>query len=475
MSSEYQNISIDQLPEVVAAMKQAHIEEGPASLELRLDRLQRAERLLQENHHELVEAISADYGNRSRYQSLAADIGMSIKSLQYAQENVAQWMQTSENSEPMPGMQARIEFQPLGLVGIIVPWNFPLNLAFSPLAGVFAAGNRAMFKPSELTPRTSALLAKLVSQYFAPLELTTVLGEADMGAAFSAQKFDHLIFTGSTAVGRHVMRAAAENLVPVTLELGGKSPVLVASDADLRTAVERTLTVKTFNAGQICMSPDYVLLPEGAQDEFVSHAREFMQQAFPTLIANGDYTSLVCDAHFERQIALLEDAKSKGATIISLAPQGEAAYDAASRKMATVLVLNATDDMRVMQEEVFGPVLPLKSYQHESEAVAYINAHDRPLAAYYFGENAENQRRMANMTTSGGLVINDIMTHSSVENLPFGGVGPSGMGAYHGIHGFLRFSHAKAVVEQSPAGESSLRLRAPYREKLEQLEQFLAN
>ncbi|EIC85909.1 coniferyl aldehyde dehydrogenase [Serratia sp. M24T3] len=475
MHNQYQSISISQLPDRVAAMKKAHIEQGPASLELRIDRLQRAEQLLKENHQDLADAICADYGNRSRYQSLAADIGMSIKSLQYARENVAQWMQSQVNSEPMPGMQARLEFQPLGLVGIIVPWNFPLNLAFSPLAGVFAAGNRAMFKPSELTPRTSALLAKLVSQYFDPLELTTVLGEADMGAAFSAQKFDHLIFTGSTAVGRHVMRAAAENLVPVTLELGGKSPVLVAPDANLRTAVERTLTVKTFNAGQICMSPDYVLLPEGAQDEFVGHAREFMQQAFPTLLGNADYTSLVCDAHFQRQIALLEDAESKGATVISLAPQGEAAYDAATRKMATVLVLNATDDMRVMQEEVFGPVLPLKSYQHESEAVAYINGHPRPLAAYYFGDNLANQRKMAEMTTSGVLVINDIMTHASIENLPFGGVGPSGMGAYHGIHGFLRFSHAKAVVEQSLAGESSLTLRAPYVEKLEQLEQFLAN
>jgi coniferyl-aldehyde dehydrogenase len=475
VNNEFKNITIDQLPGVVATMKQAHIEAGPASLELRLDRLQRAERLLKENHQALAEAICADYGNRSRYQSLAADVGMSIKSLQHAQENVAQWMQTQENSEPMPGMQARIEFQPLGVVGIIVPWNFPLNLAFSPLAGVFAAGNRAIFKPSELTPKTSALLAQLVSQYFDSLELTTVLGEADVGAAFSAQKFDHLIFTGSTAVGRHVMRAASENLVPVTLELGGKSPVLVAPDANLRTAVERTLTVKTFNAGQICMSPDYVLLPEGAQDEFVRHAREFMQQAFPTLQGNADYTSLVCDAHFERQIALLEDAKSKGATVVSLAPEGEVAYDAATRKMATVLVLNATDDMRVMQEEVFGPVLPLKSYQQEQEAVAYINAHPRPLAAYYFGDNAENQRRMADMTTSGGLVINDIMTHSSVESLPFGGVGPSGMGAYHGIHGFLRFSHAKAVVEQSPSGESSLRLRAPYGEKLEQLEQILSH
>ncbi|MCD7098842.1 coniferyl aldehyde dehydrogenase [Stenotrophomonas sp. MMGLT7] len=462
------------LAATVAAMKRAHVQDGPASAGLRRDRLGRAARLLTENHKELDAAIGADYGHRSPYQSLMADVLSSVGALQYAAENVEQWMQADEQPAPGPGMQARVQYQPLGVVGIISPWNFPLNLAFSPLAGVFAAGNRALIKPSELTPRTAGLLAELVGRYFDPLELTTVLGDAEVGAAFSAQAFDHLVFTGSTGVGRQVMRAAAENLVPVTLELGGKSPVVLDTDADVQVAAERVLTVKTFNAGQICISPDYVLLPEAARDAFVEHARRFVTRSFPTLQDNPDYTSIVSDRHFQRLQRLLDDARARGATVIGLQPQGEPEADAASRKLAPTLVLDASDEMQLMQEEIFGPILPLKTYRDADEALDYINAHPRPLAAYYFGNDAARQQRFGERTTSGALVINDVMTHATVESVPFGGVGASGIGAYHGIHGFRRFSHAKAVVVQSPGGESNLRLRAPYADGLAQVESLLA-
>ncbi len=466
-------VSTASLAKTIAAMKHAHVQDGPASVELRRDRLGRAAKLLTQHHRELVTAISADYGHRSPYQTLLADVLSSVGALQYAADNLTQWMQADEQPAPGQDMQARVQYQALGVVGIISPWNFPLNLAFSPLAGVFAAGNRALIKPSELTPRTADLLAELIDRYFDPLELTTVLGNAEVGAIFSSQAFDHLVFTGSTSVGRHVMRAAAENLVPVTLELGGKSPVILDVDADVQVAAERVLTVKTFNAGQICISPDYVILPEEARDVFVEAARSFVARSFPTLQANPDYTSIISDHHFQRLQDLLEDACALGATVIGLQPNGEVHADAATRKMAPTLVLGASDEMKVMQEEIFGPILPIKTYRDAEEPVRYINAHPRPLAAYFFGNDVTRQQHFAESTTSGALVINDVMTHASVESIPFGGVGASGMGAYHGLHGFRRFSHAKAVVVQSPGGEFNLRLRAPYAASLTRIESLL--
>ena len=463
-----------ELPAIVAAMKHAHRLDGPASAELRRDRLARAARLLSDNHRALVAAVSADFGHRSAYQTLLADVMSSVKSLNHAREHLESWLRADDQEPPAPGMQARVQYQALGVVGIISPWNLPLNLAFSPLAGVFAAGNRALLKPSELTPRTADLLATLIARYFDPLEFAAVVGDAGVGAAFSAQPFDHLVFTGSTAVGKHVMRAAAENLVPVTLELGGKSPVMLDTDADVALAAQRVLTVKTFNVGQICLAPDYVLLPAAARDEFVAQARRFVAGIFPTMQDNPDYTAIVNERHFTRLQNLLDDARAKGATLVSLAPPGEPDAAAATRKMAPVLVLDARDDMQVMQEEIFGPLLPVLAYGDRAEALDYIDTHPRPLAAYYFGPDAARQRDFEARTVSGALVVNDVMTHASVESLPFGGVGPAGMGAYHGAYGFRRFSHARAVVVQSPGGESNLRLRAPYAAGLAQIEKLLA-
>ncbi|MGH8384292.1 MAG: coniferyl aldehyde dehydrogenase [Pseudomonas sp.] len=462
----------DDLQVILRTMKRAHLAAGPADAALRKDRLRRATRLIRENHAAISAAISADFGNRSVYQSMIADMATTVKMLEDSAAHVEQWMKPEMVESPGPGMQAWIEQQPLGVVGIISPWNFPINLAFGPLAGVFAAGNTAMLKPSELTPKISELLAELIAGYFDPVELTVILGDASVGAAFSGLPFDHLVFTGSTSVGRHVMRAAADNLVPVTLELGGKSPVVVAEDFDMRTAVERTLTIKTFNAGQICLSPDYMMVTEDQREQLVMFSKEFITESFATLITNPEYTSIISERHFTRLVGLLTDAEQKGATLINLAPGSEPAFDETARKIAPHLVLDVTDDMAIMQEEIFGPLLPVKTYRSADEVIAYINANPRPLAAYYFGDNAQLQDQFMRETTSGGLVINDVMTHASIDSLPFGGVGASGIGAYHGVHGFRRFTHAKPVVVQSQDGASNLRLRAPYADKARALEAF---
>lgn len=462
----------DDLHVVLRAMKRAHLGAGPAPAALRQDRLIRAARLIRENYMAISAAINSDFGNRSVYQSMIADMATTVKMLEDSAENVELWMKPEVVQSPAPGMRAWIEQQPIGVVGIISPWNFPINLAFGPLAGVFAAGNTAMLKPSELTPKTSELLAELIAGYFDPIELTVILGDASVGAAFSGLPFDHLVFTGSTSVGRHVMRAAADNLVPVTLELGGKSPVVVAEDFDMRTAVERTLTIKTFNAGQICLAPDYMMVPQDSLDDLVAFGIDFVATSFPSIINNPEYTSIISQRHYDRLIGLLADAEEKGATLINLAPGSEPAFDTVSRKIAPHLLLDVTEDMAIMQEEIFGPLLPVKTYRNINDVIAYINLNPRPLAAYYFGDNVDLQNQFTHQTTSGGLVINDVMTHASIDSLPFGGVGASGIGAYHGIHGFRRFTHAKPVVVQSQDGASNLRLRAPYTDKAQALEAF---
>ncbi|SJL84079.1 coniferyl aldehyde dehydrogenase [Vibrio palustris] len=465
---------MSELHSMLRTMKTAHIDAGPADISTRKQRLKKSIALLKDNYTALCGAMSDDFGHRSHYQSVLADIMSAIGALKHSHDHLDEWIKPEHVDDIDGGIQAWIQQQPVGVVGVISPWNFPLNLAFGPLASIFAAGNRAMLKPSELTPRTSALLKELVAQYFDPQELTVVTGGADVGKAFSALPFDHLVFTGSGAVGKHIMRAAAENLVPVTLELGGKSPVVVDSDYDITIAAARTLTVKTFNTGQICMSPDYIMIPEGSESAFQAASAEFIEQSFPSMIDNEDYTTIITDRHFARLVAMLDDARDKGANVVSLAPQGEPDYDTKTRKMAIHLIFGVTEEMDVMQEEIFGPLFPVKTYTQLDDTIEYINAHDRPLAAYLFSDNSANQDKFAQHTTSGALVINDVMTHASLNDLPFGGVGGSGIGAYHGLHGFREFTHAKPVVVQTPQGESGLRLRAPYsQETLEAMTSFL--
>jgi coniferyl-aldehyde dehydrogenase len=360
------------------------------------------------------------------------------------------------------GAKAEVRYQPKGVVGVISPWNFPVNLTFGPLAGVLAAGNRAMVKPSEMTPVTSELMKKMFASAFKEEEIAVVTGGPDVGQAFASLAFDHIIFTGATSIGRHVMKAAAENLVPVTLELGGKSPVILGRSADLTTSAARIMNGKTLNAGQICLAPDYVLAPADKIGGFVEAAKSAVHQMFPTIRDNPDYTAVVADRHYERLTGYVDDARAKGADIVEINPAGEDLRQQPHRRMAPTLILNPTDDMKVMQEEIFGPLLPVKAYQKVDEAIDYVNAHNRPLGLYYFGSDSNERDRVLDRTTSGGVSVNDVVMHVVQEELPFGGIGPAGMGAYHGHDGFREFSHRKSVFHQMKNDFGLRMLRPPY-------------
>src|ERR1019366_4375521 len=352
--------------------------------------------------------------------------------------------------------------QPVGVVGIISPWNYPVQLALAPLVQVIAAGNRAMLKPSELVPETAALLHDLIAETFPEDQVTVITGGPEVGEEFSHLAFDHLVFTGSTRVGKAVMKAASENLVPVTLELGGKSPTIVAKDFNVKTAAERIIAGKLFNAGQTCIAPDYVMVPAGSRDAFVEACKDAVAKMYPTLLANPDYTSIVNDKHFARVTSYVEDAKTRGARVVEMNPASET-LDAASgkRKLAPTLVLDPTDEMMVMQEEIFGPVLPVVTYQSLDEAIDYVNDHPRPLALYFFSHDKQATDRVLNETISGGVTVNETMLHVAQDDLPFGGIGPSGMGAYHAHEGFESFSKNKPVFRQARVNTTGL-LRPPY-------------
>ena len=448
--------------------KRAQIKQGPPDARKRKDRLGRCVTLLQNHKDELVAAMRADFGERSRDMTMLTDVAGAIAPAKQAIGELEKWMK-GERRKVTPaalgllGAKAEIRYQPKGVIGIMTPWNFPVQLSFDAIAGAFAAGNRAMLKPSEFTPETSALMARLIDLYFDEDELAVVVGGADVGAAFASLPFDHLIFTGATSVAKHVMRAAAENLVPLTLELGGKSPVVIGRDADLAKTAARVMNGKTMNAGQICLAPDYVLAPREKIDGFVAEAERSVKKMFPTLKDNGDYTSVINQRHFDRIKGLIEDARAKGARIVEINPAGEDFSQQEHRKIPPTLIIEPTDDMAVMQEEIFGPVLPIKSYTTFSETIDYINDHPRPLAAYYFGDDAAESEQLLERTHSGGVTINDVIFHVSMHDLPFGGVGPSGMGKYHGHDGFLEFSHMKAIFRQTPS-EVTAMFRPPYGE-----------
>ncbi|MFN9849943.1 MAG: coniferyl aldehyde dehydrogenase [Alphaproteobacteria bacterium] len=453
---------------ILERQKAAHLRDGEASAELRIERIDRCIRLLRENRRAIEDALDTDFGARSREATAFTDVAGSIGPLQHARDNLRKWMRT-EKRKPTPailglfGAKAEVRYQPKGVVGVISPWNFPVNLTFAPLAGILAAGNRAMIKPSEYTPVTSELMKTMLSGAFSEEEIAVVTGGPEIGEAFSHLAFDHLIFTGATSVARHVMRAAAENLVPVTLELGGKSPVILGRSADMPTAAARVMNGKTLNAGQICLAPDYVLAPQDQVEAFVAAARTSVSTMFPTIKDNPDYTAVVAQRHFDRITGYIDDARAKGARVIELKPEGEDLSQQEHRKIAPTLILDPTEDMKVMQEEIFGPVLPVKGYNTLDEAIAYVNGRDRPLGLYYFGADSAEQERVLTHTTAGGVTINDVVMHVAQEDLPFGGVGPSGMGSYHGADGFREFSHRKAVFTQMKKDIGPLKmLRPPY-------------
>jgi len=456
--------------DVLARQKAAHIRDGAPSIEVRLDRLDRSIGLLIKYEAKLAAALNRDFGNRPEAVSGITDIAGSIGPLKHAKANLRRWMKT-EKRKTSPallglfGAKAEVRYQPKGVVGVISPWNFPVNLTFAPLAGVLAAGNRAMIKPSEYTPATSALMAEMFASAFAEEEIAVFPGGPEVGQTFSELAFDHLIFTGATAVARHVMAAAARNLVPLTLELGGKSPVIVGRSADLAVSAARIMAGKTLNAGQICLAPDYVLAPDDTLDAFIGEAKTAVAAMFPTIRDNPDYTAVIADRHYDRIRGYLDDARAKGAEIVEINPAGEDFSQQEFRKIPPTLVLNPTEDMKVMQEEIFGPVLPILTYRGIEDAIAHVNAHDRPLGLYYFGDDAKEQEAVLSETTSGGVTINDVIFHVAQEDLPFGGVGPSGMGSYHGEDGFKEFSHKKAVYRQLAKDLGPMKaLRPPYGE-----------
>jgi coniferyl-aldehyde dehydrogenase len=458
---------------LLAAQRAAQAREGAPGLRIRRDRLSRAIALLADHHDALAAALGADFGHRSRHVSLLADIAASIGALKFARDHLDRWVRP-ERRRVQPavlalfGARAWIEYVPKGVVGVMSPWNFPVNLTFAPLAGILAAGNRAMIKPSELTPQTSALMAKLIASAFDPTEITVVEGDAVTGAAFARLGFDHLLFTGSTAVGRAVAKAAAENLTPLTLELGGKSPVLLGDTADMALAARRIMAGKLMNAGQVCLSPDYALVPRARLGEFLAAAREAVAAMYPGMRDNPDYGAIINQRHFERLTNLVEDARARGVEIVSLQPPDEDWTQQPFRKFPPLLLVDPPDGALAMREEIFGPILPVRTYEGLDEALAVVNARPHPLALYYFGRDTAERRKVLDSTRSGGVTINDVVMHYAMEDLPFGGVGASGMGAYHGIEGFRAFSHARAIYRQ-PLLDLTGMLRPPFGAGLERM------
>jgi coniferyl-aldehyde dehydrogenase len=456
----------DEARRLLEAQRAAVQKEGFVDPQVRRDRLERAIDLLVTHQQAICEAHSHDFGRRPETLTRFVDILPALSSLKYARRGVRRWMRPRRKRIGLPagapGVRAQIVHQPLGVVGVISPWNFPVTLTFGPLAGILAAGNRCLIKPSEFTPAVSALLKQLIAEYFDPAEVSVVTGGPEVAEAFSRLPFDHLVFTGSTLIGRRVMAAAAANLVPVTLELGGKCPVLVGRSADLSRAVDRILIGKLNNAGQVCIAPDYVWVPRESCGLFVEQARSWVARAYPDILANPDYTAMISERAAMRMQDLIADAVANGATVV---PLGEAtgSADSTQREVMPALLLQVTDEMRVMTEEIFGPLLVVRPYDRIDDAVADINARPKPLALYYFGRDRLEREWVLAHTASGGVTINDIAVHFLADELPFGGVGESGMGAYHGEHGFLRFSHARAVFRQTWLDTPGLvGLRPPY-------------
>ncbi|PZP35829.1 MAG: coniferyl aldehyde dehydrogenase [Roseateles depolymerans] len=450
---------------LLARQRAAYQAQPMPDLATRRDRLQRLLRMTEAHAEEIAAAASHDFGHRSRHETLLADVFTVAAAARHALRHLRRWMRPRRVPTALHFLPAsnRLLRQPLGVVGVVAPWNYPYNLAMSPAVAALAAGNRVLIKPSELVPETAALMERLVAQYFEPDEMAVVTGDADVGRAFTSLPFDHLFFTGSTAVGRAVAQAAAQNLTPVTLELGGKSPALIDRSADLARSAQRLAVGKLLNAGQTCVAPDYLLVPRELVQPLAEALLAAVRHHYPTLADNPDYTAIVSPRHFARLQGLLDDARARGARLLpSHADAGT------GRKLAPTLVLDVDDAMQIMQEEIFGPLLPLVPYDREEEAIAYIQRHERPLALYWFGEDAAARERVLAQTHAGGVTINDCIWHLGQEEQPFGGVGASGMGSYHGEWGFRTFSKEKPVFVQSRWAGTRL-FAPPYGARFEQL------
>ncbi len=461
-------------PEAIRALfesqHQASRAQPDVPVVLRRERLLRLRKLLDEHGPALAAAVQADFGMRSQRLTEVADLFVLRSQMAHALRHLACWSRPQRVRTPFFLQPARawVQRQPLGVVGVISPWNYPVQLALAPAIAALAAGNRVLVKPSELTPHTSAQLAASVGQFFAPEEMAVVQGDAAIAALIASLPLDHLIFTGSTAVGRKVALAAAANLTPTTLELGGKSPAIVDADCDLQDAALKIAHGKLLNGGQTCIAPDYVLLPRGSEAAFADAFRAAVARLYPYFAGNPDYASIITPRHLARLRTLVQQAQTLGAQVQTMVPvagapaaPAQSIGDGVGRQMAPALVLGVTAQMQLMQEEIFGPVLPVVSYERLDDAVAFINAHARPLALYWFGRNTQAQAEVLRRTVSGGVTVNDTLLHIAHDRLPFGGVGDSGWGNYHGERGFARLSHEKAVLVQ-PRWSGGALLYPPY-------------
>jgi acyl-CoA reductase-like NAD-dependent aldehyde dehydrogenase len=467
------NLTTERLSASLAAQRRAWLGDGPLSVERRAEGLEGLAEALLRHADAFAEAVRQDFGHRSVHETKLADIYPVLAGLRHARRHFRRWMRPRRRPiqwlfKPASG---RIVYQPLGVVGIISPWNYPVQLALAPLTGAIAAGNRVMLKPSELTPATSDLIEKVIGEVFRPDEVAVMQGGPEVARAFSHLEFDHLLFTGSTAVGRQVMRAAADNLVPVTLELGGKSPAIVAPDYPIEAAAERIAVGKLFNAGQTCIAPDYALVPRGKETAFVEAFRAAASRLYPALGQNPDYTAIISERHYGRLNRLVADARERGARVHEINPAGER-LEASGRKMTPVLLSGVPEGALALREEIFGPVLPIVAYDDIEGACRYINMRPRPLALYLFSHDRETVDYGLERIVAGGVTVNDTLLHCVQEELPFGGVGESGMGAYHGEAGFRTFSHAKSVFHQARFSGAGL-TKPPYGSRMERLLAFM--
>ena len=449
------------LPEQLVRLKQACQAQPMPSLAQRRSRLTALKSALLAHKQALCDALALDYGQRSDYDSLVADILPCVMQINYSLKRLKGWMRPARRHPGLLLAPARVEvhYQPLGVIGIMVPWNFPVMLSLGPLIGAIAAGNRAMIKLSEFTPHTNAVLRTLLAQVFGDDEVVVIEGDAGLAAAFSTLPFDHLLFTGSTAVGRLVMAAAAPQLTPLTLELGGKSPCLIAPDMPLALAVERMIFGKSLNAGQICVAPDYVLLPRGQEQAFIEAYQAHFRRLYPKGLDSPDYGSIINGAQYERLTAWLAEAKQAGAQVH---PCASPARDDGARRLVPHLLTEVPGHCQLMQQEIFGPLLPLVPYDSIDEALAYIAARPRPLACYLMSLDPALQSRLIRETHAGGMAINECLFQVAADDAPFGGIGPSGMGHYHGHEGFLTFSKAKTVLRRGRFSTGNL-IHPPYR------------
>ena len=446
--------------EILEIQKQAFIKNGPPTYKERIDSLRRCIALIEAHEGLLIETLNQDFSHRSKDEIKISEIDQTIRNLLFTIKNLKKWMKPKRRSPSLGtgllGAKSIMNPTPLGTVGIIAPWNFPVGMVFYPAASILASGNKIMAKPSEITPNTANLIKEAVGKYFDPSEFSVFLGGPEVGEEFSSLPLDHLLYTGSNTIAKKVLKNTAKNLVPTTLELGGKSPTIISGDANLNLAAKRILFAKTMNAGQICLAPDYIFLEKKLQEKFVKELQNVFESYYPRG-QDGDYTSMVNDKHYERMNSYIEDARSKGAQIVEIGrgrPKNQ-------NTILTKVILGVNDDMEVMKNEIFGPLLPIMLYEDLNEVVEYINAHDNPLGLYFFGDRKSEQDFVINNTRSGGVTINDSLFHILQSRLPFGGVGGSGYGCYHGYEGFLNFSNLRSIYYQARSDTLLSMMRPP--------------